>query len=79
MIEWTQLVMACLVYLFYYLVYGRKTKMEKIIDKLEPIHLFILLLVVICFFGYTLVRGIVVKWGDKEFGTGIKNDKSSNS
>lgn len=52
--------------------------MEKIVDKLEPIHLFILLLVIICFFGYTLVRGVVVKWGDKEIGTnkGVQNEKN---
>lgn len=43
--------------------------MEKIIDKLEPLQLFILLLVIVCFFGYTAIRGIVVKWGDKEIGT----------
>ena len=53
--------------------------MEKIIDKLEPIQLFILLLVVVCFFGYTFARGIVVKWGDKEIGTngGVQNEKSN--
>ncbi len=47
--------------------------MGQIIDKLEPLHLAILLGFGIGWLGYILARGVVVKWGDKEFSTVNKN------
>ncbi|MBX9866094.1 MAG: hypothetical protein K2Y14_04210 [Burkholderiales bacterium] len=48
--------------------------MTHIIDKLEPLHLAILLGFGVGWVGYILARGVVVRWGDKEFRTGKKND-----
>jgi len=49
--------------------------LEKIIDKLDSWHLFILMLVPICFIGFIAIRGVVVRRGELEINTNPQNKK----